>query len=204
MNDSQIPIVLIKEFHLGHDALNQELEKIVVEQMNRKDQKKEQHSNIGGWQSERDLHAKLGEGTPYANALLKLFASFSSPMMEYINECCAKWNIKKSSSYDWNYTGAWFNVAARGGYNAPHTHPLSAISGAYYVSAEDPPEEYPFSGRIDFYYGTGEKTFFPKPGTLILFPGTMLHFVHPYYGKGKRICLSFNANNIQGVEASKV
>ena len=35
-----------------------------------------------------------------------------------------------------------------------------ALSGAYYVNAEEPPEEYPFSGRIDFYYGTGEKSFF--------------------------------------------
>ena len=54
MNDIQTPITLIKEFHLEHDALNKELEKFVVEQMERKDQKKEQHSNIGGWQSERE------------------------------------------------------------------------------------------------------------------------------------------------------
>jgi uncharacterized protein (TIGR02466 family) len=190
-------IVLIQEFQLGHEALNQELEKYALEEMNRKDSaKKDQHSNIGGWQSERDLHTKLGTSTPYDLALLKLFESFSSPMTQYINACCVKCNIKPSTSYDWNYTGAWFNVAARGGYNAPHTHPLSEISGAYYIRTEDPPPDYPFSGRIDFYYETGQNHFFPKPGTLILFPGTMLHFVHPYYGSGHRISLSFNLNNV--------
>lgn len=200
MNANLTPIVLIKEFQLGNETLNQQLEKTVAEEMNRKDLKKEQHSNIGGWQSERDLHAKLGNGTKLSNSLLKLFESFSSPMMHYINECCLEWKIQPSASYDWDYTGAWFNVANRGGYNAPHTHPLSAISGAYYIRTEEPPEGYPFSGRIDFYYERGEKYYFPKAGTLILFPSTMLHFVHPYYGSGPRICLSFNANNIHGIE----
>lgn len=167
-----VPIVLIKEFHLSHEKLNRDLEKCVAEEMARKDVKKEQHSNIGGWQSERDLHAKLGNGTPMSNALLKLFASFSAPMTEYINQCCIEWKVPQSPAYDWDYTGVWFNVAARGGYNAPHTHPLSAISGAYYVRTEDPPAGYPFSGRIDFYYQGGDKNFFPKAGDLILFPST--------------------------------
>ena len=158
---------------------------------------KEQHSNIGGWQSERDLHSKLGNGTPLSALLLKLFASFSPPIMQYINDCCAQFNVKRSSSYDWNYTGAWFNVATRGSYNAPHRHPLSEVSGAYYIRTEEPSAEYPFSGRIDFIYAYGEKPFFPKPGTLILFPSNTLHFVHPYYGSGYRICLSFNLNNIK-------
>lgn len=201
MNGNFVPSILLKEYQLGNEALNEELEKFVVEQMARKDQKKEQHSNIGGWQSERDLHAKLGVGTPYSNALLKLFSSFSAPMMDYINSCCSKWNVKPSKSYDWDYTDAWFNVSARGGYNAPHTHPLSAISGAYYIRTEEPPAGYPFSGRIDFYNENGEQYYFPKAGTLILFPGTMLHFVHPYYGTGHRICLSFNANNIRGLKS---
>jgi len=197
MNSStRTPIVFIQEFHLGHDTLNQKLEENVLEEMNRK-KDQVQHSNIGGWQSERDLHARLQDGTPLSLHLLKLFESFSAPMMEYINGCCARCNINPSSSYDWDYTGAWFNVATRGGYNAPHTHPFSEISGSYYIRTEEPSAEYPFSGRIDFYYENGDNHFFPKPGTLLLFPSTMLHFVHPYYGSGNRISLSFNVNRIR-------
>lgn len=194
-------IDLVKEFQLGNEKLNQELQAHVLEEMNKKENfsKKEQHSNIGGWQSERDLHAKLGDGTPSSRLLLQLFSSFSAPMTQFINECALKCNIKPSKSYDWNYTGSWYNVAIRGGYNAPHTHPLSQVSGAYYIRTEDPPPEYPFSGRIDF-YDKEEHHFFPKAGTLILFPSNTLHFVHPYYGLEPRICLSFNLNNIHVLE----
>jgi len=201
-NGSALPIALIQDFQLGNEELNKELEKFVLEEMKREmGRSKEQHSNIGGWQSGRDLHAKVGNDTPYNLALLKLFSSFSQPIMQYVNACCVKSNIKPSKSYDWSYTGAWFNVASKGSYNAPHTHPLSQISGAYYIRTEEPLPEYPFSGRIDFFFEGGDNHFFPKPGTLLLFPSTMLHFVHPYYGSGHRISLSFNLSNVHVLEA---
>lgn len=197
-----IPKGFLQKFDLKQEDLNAKLEKYVVEEMRRTEKhgKKEQHSNIGGWQGDRDLHAKLGGETESSKLLLKLFASFSDPMMEYIKTCCVKNNVKPSKEgYDWDYTDAWFNVAVKGSYNAPHTHPLSDISAAYYVRTEEPPEGYPYSGRIDFYNEYGSDQFFPKPGTLLLFPSTMLHFVHPYYGNGLRICLSFNAKNIRSL-----
>jgi hypothetical protein len=194
------PLILIKEYQVGNEALNHQLEKLVEEQMAQK-KNPDQHSNIGGWQSDRDLHVRLHEGTPSSDALLELFANFAAPIIDFINGCCAVWGTQPSPNYTWDYAGSWFNVAVPGGYNAPHTHPLSAVSGAYYIRTEEPPKEYPFSGRIDFYYPNGEQFFFPKPGTLILFPGNMLHFVHPYYGKEKRISLSFNVNKIRGAPA---
>lgn len=202
-DNDEMPLVLIEDFQLGHEKLNQQLEAYVYEDMKQKEElrKNEQRSNIGGWQSERDLHTKLSQETPVGVLLLKLFDSFSNPITQYIKDTCAQANIKPSSRYDWNYTGAWFNVSTKGSYNAPHTHPFSQISAAYYIRTEDPTPEYPFSGRIDFIYENREKHFFPKPGTLILFPGNLLHFVHPYYGSGYRISLSFNLNNIHGVES---
>ena len=190
----------IQEFQLDQDELNQELEKLVHEKMERDRLEKEQHSNIGGWQSERDLHTKLDINDPSTIPLIKLLASFSDPINEYLRECCEISDIKSNKNYEWEYTGTWFNVSVREGYNAPHTHPLSEISGAYYVRTEDPPPEHPFSGRIDFFYKNISEHYFPKPGTLILFPGTMLHFVHPYYGTNPRICFSFNTNKIHIIE----
>jgi hypothetical protein len=198
---SGAPTVLIQEFHLDNDALNKELEKWVVDEIERQGGiQKEQHSNVGGWQSDRELHARLADGSQVSNLLVKLFDSFSGPMTHFINSCCIQCNLKINKSYEWHYTGAWFNVSTKGSYNAPHTHPLSEISGAYYIRTEEPTKENPFSGRIDFFYPGGDKSFFPTPGTLILFPGNTLHFVHPYYGEGHRICLSFNTNNIKVLE----
>ncbi|EFB41748.1 hypothetical protein pah_c022o017 [Parachlamydia acanthamoebae str. Hall's coccus] len=193
------PLQLIQQFPLKNDVLNQKLEQYVASEMERtQNDKKEQHSNIGGWQSKRDLHAHLADDSS-KGLLLELFQSFSAPMSQYISSCSELFNVQSNENYDWNYTGAWFNVAVRGGYNAPHVHPLSQISAAYYIYTEEPSSEYPFSGRIDFIIDNITYHFFPKPGTLILFPSDTLHFVHPYYGSTPRISLSFNVNNVHTV-----
>ncbi len=198
--EKKSPLKLIQEFHLSHDETNSKLEKLVKAEMEKSSglvSKQLHHSNIGGWHSDRELHARLGDGSPMSNALLQLFASFSDPINEYINSCHEKMNVSPSKSYLWDYTGAWFNVSVKGGYNAPHVHPGNQISAAYYVRTEEPTAEYPYSGRIDFIHNNMQYPFYPKPGTLILFPSDMLHWVHPYYGSGIRICLSFNAAHIQ-------
>jgi hypothetical protein len=188
--------VLIQEFNLGHEALNKALYDSAIEIMKQQKPSKDLHSNIGGWQGDRDLHAKFNDGTRLGKLLQTLFESFAIPITEYVNNCCVFFKRDTSPSYAWNFTGAWFNVAKKGAYNAPHTHPFNEISGAYYIRTEEPPKDYPFSGRIDFFHENGLTSYFPKPGDLILFPSSMLHFVHPYYGSEYRMSLSFNIKNI--------
>ena len=125
---------------------------------------------------------------------------FSEPIMQFIDACHERFHVEPQFTYDWDYAGAWFNVAFRGSYNAPHTHPDCQISGAYYIRTEQPSKEYPFSGRTDFIHENMQYGFFPKPGTLLLFPSDMLHWVHPYYGSDIRICLSFNAKNVRPLQ----
>jgi len=190
---------LIHEFQLDFDDVNKKLVTHVEQEIKRTTglDASARHSNIGGWHSERDLDAKLGDGSPSSNRLLQLFAGFSEPMMEFIRAYPAKFETIVKESYDWNYAGAWFNIAFGGSYNAPHTHPGSQISAAYYIRTEESTKEYPFSGKIDFIHENIQYGCHPTDGTLILFPSTMLHWVHPYYGSKLRICLSFNAKNIQ-------
>lgn len=195
------PMALIREFQLGNEEVNRKLAAYVDREIekNKGLQSKLRHSNIGGWHSDRELHAKLGDGSELSNLLLQLFASFSAPMNEYIRSLPERFNTKSNENYEWDYTGAWFNVAFRGSYNAPHVHLGSQISAAYYINTEQPTEENPFSGRIDFIHENLQYGFFPKPGTLFLFPSDMLHWVHPYYGSSNRVVLSFNAANIRTV-----
>jgi hypothetical protein len=192
------PMELIREFDLGQEEINSKLEEYVVNELNKAKAMNHplRHSNIGGWHSDRNLHAKLGDGSPLSILLIQLLESFSNPINHYVNSCHQKFNTVPSPSYIWDYTGVWFNVAFQGSYNSPHIHSGSQISAAYYIRTEQPVEEHPFSGRIDFIYNNLQYGHFPKPGTLILFPSDMLHWVHPYYGNGLRICLSFNINNI--------
>lgn len=199
METKQTPHPFLYEFTLDLENVNKKLEAYVHEEMERTKglDSSAKHSNIRGWHSERNLDTKLGDGSRGSNLLLPLFQALSEPMMAYIRACPTKFNVEPKPEYDWNYAGSWFNVAFQGSYNAPHTHPGCQISGAYYVRTEQPTKEEPFSGRIDFIDEKGTQYgFFPKAGTLFLFPSDMLHWVHPYYGDGIRICLSFNAKNI--------
>ncbi len=191
---------LIHEYHLEQEGLNQKLDEIVHQEITRTTGIKEilKHSNIGGWHSERNLDAKLGDGSPASNQLLLLFDSFSAPITDYIRTHHTRLGVPLKDSYEWNYAGAWYNVAFGGSYNSPHVHPGSQISAGYYIRTEQPTPEHPYSGRIDFIDKNNiQYGFFPKPGTLFLFPGDMLHWVHPYYGSDIRICLSFNAKFIR-------
>lgn len=203
-NKQLSPLELIREFHLKNDEINRKLEEYVYNQINQSESLKERqlHSNIGGWHSDRNLHANLGDGSELSHQLILLLDSFSDPINEYINSLHDRFDVKPSPSYLWDYTGTWFNVAYKGSYNSPHVHPSSQISAAYYIRTEPPTAESPFSGRIDFIHDNIQYGFFPTPGTLILFPGEMLHWVHPYYGSGYRICFSFNSNNIRMPEGS--
>jgi hypothetical protein len=189
---------LIGVFQLGNEELNKKIADHVRQEIQKELSLNEvlKHSNIGGWHSKRDLDSKLGDGSPGSNLLLLLLASFSDSIMEYIRTNPEKFNTVAKESYDWNYAGTWYNVAFGGSYNAPHVHPGAQISGAYYVRTEEPDEKHPYSGRIDLIEDNVQYPFFPHPGTLILFPSDMLHWVHPYYGSDLRICLSFNAKNI--------
>ena len=190
---------LIHQYDLDNDLLNQKLEQHVRQEIAKTAalNTEKKHSNIGGWHSDRDLDAKLGDGSIASGYLLKLFDSFSPAITQYIKSNTEKFNTTQKKAYEWNYAGSWYNVAFGGSYNAPHVHPYSQISGAYYIRTEEPTKTHPLSGRIDFIdedniqYG-----FFPKPGTLFLFPSDMLHWVHPYHGSDLRICLSFNLKNI--------
>ena len=190
---------LIHQYDLGNESLNQKLENHVRQEIAKTKglDTEKKHSNIGGWHSERDLDLKLGDHSLGSGYLLKLFDSFSPAITQYIQAHTEKFHTTQKKAYEWNYAGAWYNVAFGGSYNAPHIHPYCQISGAYYIRTEEPSKTHPLSGRIDFIDETIQYGFFPKAGTLFLFPSDMLHFVHPYHGSDLRICLSFNLKNIR-------
>lgn len=97
-------------------------------------------------------------------------------------------------------TESWAHVTRPGGFHGPHRHPWSTWSGIFYVYADDESKasntffnyfDMPQLPGYEFFEEQFEIPF--KPGLLVIFPSTMLHYAKPYLGNDKRIVISFNS-----------
>lgn len=110
----------------------------------------------------------------------------------------------------WKIYG-WYNINRYGDHHAPHTHPKSYLSGTYYVrvplgpvSVDDPHAR---PGCISFYDprtganmitvgpesdARAAQVVRPRPGTLLMWPSPLQHYVHPNLSEEPRITISFN------------
>lgn len=155
-------------------------------------------SNRGGWHSEDNL-ADWDE--PCVKDLFRRARELSEVFVDEIMQIPAA-----TYRFDWQFS-AWCVVNARGDYNIPHNHPSAGWSGVYYVRADPPPPGKPEAGCIEFQdprtgisaarpaamYGHTWHRVQPRPGLMLIFPGWMTHFVHPYDGEGERVSVSFDA-----------
>jgi len=102
---------------------------------------------------------------------------------------------------------SWASVYRHGDYLSPHSHNHTMGSVVYCLEWGDPDPEQPLSGRlvftdpriaecceVDAGCVTREVTPDMKNGAMVLFPGAMVHFVHPYSGTRPRISLAWNIN----------
>lgn len=96
---------------------------------------------------------------------------------------------------------SWLQFYKNGDYKVLHNHLRYDLeptehrniwAGGYYISDGDPDLYQPYSGRFSF--STRNKSYMVKPetGMIMLWPGDILHEVHPFYGKSERICVNFN------------
>jgi hypothetical protein len=99
----------------------------------------------------------------------------------------------------------WANVYRNGDYCMPHSHLRSVASVVYMVDLGDEDPAHPLSGR--FYFADPRlhisceterdrmtRLVIPdlKAGSMIVFPGAMVHAVNPYTGQRPRITMSWN------------
>jgi uncharacterized protein (TIGR02466 family) len=97
----------------------------------------------------------------------------------------------------------WANVLGRGGFNAPHHHLPQHWSGCYYVSAAGVVADAAnMAGWIEFVnpnptqsqWGSGNFGYAPRAGTMLLFPSSLTHYVHPHDSDEVRVSIAFNLN----------
>ena len=106
----------------------------------------------------------------------------------------------------------WANLNRHGDYHDPHNHPQSYLSGTYYVKVPvgstashqrvdarpncitfyDPRTGFNMQSIKNDPYIEPEHTVFPEPGLLMLWPASLMHFVHPNLSDDTRVSISFN------------
>jgi uncharacterized protein (TIGR02466 family) len=162
-------------------------------------------SNYGGWQSDKTVFEREEPGL----FALRQHITAAVRDLTAIPYQRATGNLRVRARLD-----GWINVIAHGDYNTPHFHAGSTWSGVYYIRAGDAAAAPSASSRAGGNGSSGAIEFLdprpacemnagsqahaqrllvhPRDGLLLVFPGYLGHFVHPYFGKGERISLAFN------------
>jgi uncharacterized protein (TIGR02466 family) len=152
-------------------------------------------SNRKGWHSANDLfERKEPAQATLAQLLLRMIAQSTrqvAPETDFTNiELVAD---------------GWINVNPTGGYNAPHDHVGAFWSGCYYIQVPDGIEgqggaieflspHKPLPGRplINAPITADKLSIRPVAGTVLIFPASMVHWVHPNDGDQDRVTIAFN------------
>lgn len=112
-------------------------------------------------------------------------------------------------------TESWSVIGGRGAWHTAHQHYPRLWSGVFYVAAErcvaaQAPTDR--SGKIEFlspisvpmaYFSTPSIAYDPRDGLLLLFPGALLHMVHPNQTDEERVIVSFNIDVVRRGAASQ-
>ena len=155
-----------------------------------------QRANAGGWHSVPDLSRRP---EPWFRALMRAVVDSKEG---HVAALAAHAGIDRLPAYRYAVT-AWAMILRGGHYVITHDHGDAHWSVAYYVDAgDDMPAP---SGRIAFLdprrsgRSIPELSLFgatfdlaPRTGALVIFPGWLQHYVHPYRGERPRICVSCN------------
>ncbi|HEV2043724.1 MAG TPA: TIGR02466 family protein [Sphingomicrobium sp.] len=189
-----VPLLTIR-LH-GFERLNPRLMKEIAAR--RKAEPGIDRSNRYGWHSANDLFDRTEPAHRELAAELKAMTAASS----------AKLMPDLAPDLVPSHEG-WVNVNPTGAMNAPHDHPGTFWSGVYYVHVPVPAEpEDKSSGAIEFIdprgsigtnarietpFTRGKFTVRPAPGTCLLWPSYLKHWVHPNQATDDRVTVAFNS-----------
>jgi uncharacterized protein (TIGR02466 family) len=155
-------------------------------------------ANVGGWHSPPDLALRPD---PCYRAIIKI-------IVDHVGATHSKVVAAKdhAPSPPWQFAAqAWAMVMRNGDYTIAHDHGEAHWSTTYYVDAGDAdlertPDSGAFavldprrSGRpIPGLESGATFTIRPRTGMLVVFPGWLQHYVHPYRGTRPRIAIPCN------------
>ncbi len=191
--DELFPTPLLRFEIADADKLNQALLKEIAQR--RAADGGTTRSNRKGWHSANDLfERKEPAQAALAQLLLRMIAQSTrqvAPETDFTNiELVADGGI---------------NVNPTGGYNAPHDHVGAFWSGCYYIQVPNGLEgqggaieflspHKPLPGRplINAPITADKLCVRPVAGTVLIFPASMVHWVHPNDSDQDRVTVAFN------------
>lgn len=191
------PIVV---YHLvGMEQLNQELTDLFVAESEYTPTV--ERSNIGSWHSLPNVGQRK---EPFFRMLMDWVVHY---VRITFGEAAKEVGVVPSLQYQYGLRG-WANVMRNGNYMICHDHVEAHWSVVYYVDAGDADlERYGSSGSISFLdprrgsaaipgadIFPSTFTIVPRNSAMVVFPGWLQHYVHPYRGRRPRVSLSFNVN----------
>jgi uncharacterized protein (TIGR02466 family) len=157
-----------------------------------------QRSNRSGWHSESDFFSRTEPG--HAALSLAIRGAVADATMQIAG------NGARGEKLNYRIVG-WINVNPQNAYNVPHEHPGSFWSGSYYVVNDAASPDLEAGGEISFLDArsppagqplikapmlAGTHSVRPMPGTLLLFPSSAKHWVHPNSAETNRVSIAFN------------
>ena len=156
------------------------------------------HANVGGWHSPPDLALRTD---PCYRAMMKMIVDHVAATHSKIVSA-----MSIAPSPPWRFAAqAWAMVMRNGDYTIAHDHGEAHWSTSYYVDAGDADlERTPDSGALAVLDprrsgrpipGLESGSTFairPRTGMLVVFPGWLQHYVHPYRGTRPRIAIACN------------
>jgi len=164
-----------------------------------------QRSNIGGWHSVPNLAQRTDP------AIQTLMRATVDETQRTITALAADAGITDVPRFRYGLT-AWAMVMRDGHYIAPHDHGEAHWSSAYYVDAGDdapapsgrltlldPRRGRPSIPGLELFPPTFDVV--PRTCSLVLFPGWLVHHVHPYRGQRPRISIACNVT-LHPIDAS--
>lgn len=181
---------LIHYAPLGTPKLNRELEKEAyqIRDYDKEGQKWCKKNYPGGYTSYQTLSS------------LHTFSSTFSELEKKIRRSVK--SFVRKLQYDMSnkelfMTDCWVNIMPKKVTHPMHLHPLSTISGTYYVSTPKGTSSITFEDpRLPFYMAQPPRPFrysvTPKAGNLVLFESWLRHEVEANQAEKDRISISFN------------
>ena len=153
-------------------------------------------SIVGGWHGAPDLPTRT------APVWKELTSAVAEAIRSVHDEQLAA--LGKAPATDDLSIEGWGTVLPSGGYVIPHDHAGAQWSAVCYLDVGDPPpDDRPEAGSLVLLDPRGpivtqdlfppHCTVTPETGLVVVFPGWVTHFVHPYVGERPRVSAAFNA-----------
>jgi hypothetical protein len=156
---------------------------------------------------------ELAAGSPFTRKYIRAFggvkverpAAWNSPEAALVDARAAAMLREALGIAGATVFESWANVYRRGDYSMPHSHPRAAASVVYVLDPGDPDPEDPLSGQfavLDPRWRDccqDQANYLTNPimpklpaGSMLLFPGWLVHGVNPYTGSRPRITFTWN------------